>query len=123
MRMSFPALLVLASFFAFAASQAFAAEATFERNYRIKGVVQLSVGTSLGSIHIGVGVPSRIHLICHVKSNRGGNVEASTGSGCIFSERYIPAQQLEDKRSISAKLNGGGPTVRIQTDTGDVRVH
>jgi hypothetical protein len=221
-----------------------AAEASFERSYKIKGLVQLSVGTGLGTIHINLGQPNRIHVIGHVKSDWGGNpedrvqkvadsppismsqavvqiggpqdpaknmsidyeieapaetlvfavsgagditiigvgtrvnlrsgsgdihaseikgelhaqsstgditiggfptadwvidsgsgnielwpasaplnVEASTGSGRIFSDRNFPVQQLEDKRRISAKINGGGPTVRIQTDTGDVRVH
>jgi len=244
MRKSLPLLLVLASFLALAAAPVFGAETTFERNYKVKGVVQLSVGTSLGSIHINVGELNRVHIIGHVKSDWGGNVEdrvqkvadnppvtisqnviqiggpqdpmknlsidyeieapadamvfalsgagditiigvgirlnlrsgsgdihaseikgelhaqsstgditaggiptadwvidsgsgsiefwpasvplnieASTGSGRISSDRNLPVQQLEDKRRISAKLNGGGPTVRIQTDTGDVRVH
>jgi hypothetical protein len=244
MRKSLPPLLVLASFLALAVSPAFASEATFERNYKIKGVIQLSVGTSLGSIHINVGVSNRVHVVGHVKSNWGGNVEdrvqkvadnppvsmsesviqiggpqdpgknmsidyeieapaetmvfalsgagditvigvgtrinlrsgsgdihvsdikgelhaqsstgdiivggvptadwvvdsgsgniefwpataplnvdASTGSGRIFSDRNIPVQQTADKRRISAPLNGGGHTVRIQTDIGDVRVH
>jgi hypothetical protein len=244
MRKSLPLLLVLASFLALAASPVFAAEATFERNYKIKGVVQLSVGTSLGNIHIEVGDSNRVHIIGHVKSNWGGNVddrvqkvadnppitmtpsivqiggpqdpaksmsidyeieapaativfalsgageitvigvgtrinlhsgsgdihvsevkgelhvqsstgdvtvggiptanwvidsgsgnielwpataplnvEASTGSGRIFSDHNLPVQQMDDKRRISASLNGGGPTVRIQTDSGDVHVH
>jgi hypothetical protein len=226
------------------ASPAFGAEAIFERNYKIKGVVQLSVGTSLGNIHINLGESNRVHITGHVKSDWGGNVEdrvqkvadnppvsmnesiiqvggpqdpmknmsidyeieipantmvfalsgageitvigvgtrinlrsgsgdihvseikgelhaqsstgdiiaggiptadwvidsgsgsielwpaaaplnveASTGSGRITSDRNLPVQQMEDKRRISAKLNGGGPTVRIQTDSGDVRVH
>jgi hypothetical protein len=244
MRKLLPVLLVLASFLALAISPVFGAEATFERNYKIKGVVQLSVGTSLGNIHISVGESNRIHIIGHVKSDWGGNVddrvqkvadnppvslsesiiqvggpqdpmknmtidyeveapantmvfassgageitvigagsrvnlrsgsgdihvseikgelhaqsstgditaggiptadwvidsgsgsielwaataplnvEATTGSGRILSDRNLPVQQAEDKRRISAKLNGGGPTVRIQTDSGDVRVH
>jgi hypothetical protein len=244
MRRSLPLLLVLASFVALAVAPVFAAEATFERNYKVKGLIQLSVGTSLGSIHINVGAPNRVHVIGHVRSDWGGNVEdrvqkvadsppvsmsqnvvqiggpqdpaknmsidyeieapaetmvyalsgagditvigvgtrlnlrsgsgdihaseikgelhaqsstgditvagiptadwvvdsgsgsielwpasaplnieASTASGRIFSDRNLPVQQLEDKRRISAKLNGGGPTVRIQTDLGDVRIH
>jgi hypothetical protein len=244
MRRSLPLLLVLASFLAMAAVPAFAAEATFERNYKVKGVIQLSVGTSLGNIHINVGASDRVHVIGHVKSDWGGNVEdrvqkvadnppvimsqnviqiggpqdpmknmsidyeidapaatmvfalsgageitvigvgtrvnlrsgsgdihasdikgelhvqsstgnitvggtptadwvidsgsgdiefwpanaplnveASTASGRISSDRNIPIQQTEDKRRISAKLSGGGPTVRIQTDTGDVLIH
>ncbi len=244
MRKSLPLPLVLVSFLALAASPVFAAEATFERSYKVKGVIQLSVGTTLGSIHINVGASDRVHVIGHVRSDWGGNVEdrvqkvadnppvsisesviqiggpqdpaknmsidyeieapantmlfaisgagditviavgtrvnlrsgsgdihvsdikgelhaqsntgsitvggiptadwvvdsgsgdiefwpataplnveASTASGRIFSDRNIPVQQTTDKRRISAKLNGGGPTVRIQTDTGDVRVH
>jgi hypothetical protein len=245
MRKSLPLLLVLGSFLLLAAAPAFAAETSFERTYKIKGLIQLSVGTSLGSIYINVGAPNRIHLVGHVKSDWGGNVEdrvtkiannppivmsqnivqigapnqdpmknlsvdyeievpaetmifavsgagditvigvgvrvnlrsgsgdihasaikgqlhaqsstgdivvggvptadwvidsgsgsielwpataplnveASTGTGRIFSDHNLPVQQMEDRRRISAKLNGGGPTVRIQTDTGDVHIH
>jgi hypothetical protein len=244
MRKSLPLVFVLASLFALAASPVFAAEATFERNYKIKGLIQLSVGTGLGSIHINAGAANRVHVIGHVKSDWGGNVEdrvqkvadnppismtqtviqiggpqdpaknmsidyeieapadtmvyalsgagditvigvgarvnlhsgsgdihaseikgvlhaqsstgditvggfptadwvvdsgsgnlelwpataplnvdASTGSGRIFTDRNLPVQQLDDKRRISARLNGGGPTVRMQTDSGDVHVH
>lgn len=69
MRKLLSLLLVLASFLSLAASSAFAAEASFERSYKVKGLIQLSVGTSLGSIHINVGAPNRIHLIGHVKSD------------------------------------------------------
>ena len=244
MRKSLPLLLVLASFLASAASPAFAAEATFERNYKVKGLIQLSVGTSLGSIHINVGAADRVHVVGHVRSDWGGNVEdrvqkvadsppvsmsqnviqiggpqepmknlsidyeidapantmvfaqsgageitivgvgirvnirsgsgdihaseikgelhaqSSTGditaggiptadwvidsgsgnvelwpanaplnvegattSGRIFSDRNLPIKQMEDKRRISARLNGGGPNVHLQTDSGDIRVH
>ena len=52
MRKPLPLVLALASFLALAAIPVFAAETTFERNYKVKGPIQLSVGTSLGSIHI-----------------------------------------------------------------------
>jgi hypothetical protein len=245
MRKSLPLLLVLTSFLALASYSAFAAETSFERNYKVKGLIQLSVGTGLGTIHITAGDPNRVHVIGHVKSDWGGNPEdrvqkvadnppvamslnvvqlgapnqdpaknmsidyeieappesmvfavsgagditvigvgtrinlrsgsgdihvsdvkgqlhaqsstgditiggiptgdwvidsgsgnielwsasnpltldASTGSGRILSDQNLPVQQLEDKRRVSAKLHGGGPTVRITTDTGDVRVH
>jgi hypothetical protein len=237
-------LPALASILASAASPVFAAEAVFERNFKVKGVMQLSVGTSLGNIRINVGAPNRIHVIGHVRSDWGGNVdarvqkiadnppinqtqniiqigapqdpmknmsidyeieapadtmlfavsgageitvigagsrinlrsgsgdihaseikgelhaqtstgditvggvptadwvvdsgsgnielwpaaaplnvEASTASGRIYSDRNIHVDQLQDKRRISASLNGGGPVVRITTDTGDVHVH
>jgi hypothetical protein len=75
MRRSLPLLLVLTSFLVLAAAPVFAAEATFERNYKVKGLIQLSVGTSLGSIHINVGSPNRVHVIGRVRSDWGGNVE------------------------------------------------
>jgi hypothetical protein len=244
MQKSLPPLVVLACLLALTAAPVFGAETTFERNYKVKGVIQLSVGTSLGSIRINAGASDRVHVIGHVKSDWGGNVddriqkvadnppvsmsqniiqiggpqdpmknmsidyeidapantmvfalsgageitvigigtrinlrsgsgdihasdikgelhvqsstgditasgvptadwvidsgsgniefwpasvplnlEATTASGRIFSDRNIPVQQTEDKRRISTKLNGGGPPVRLQTDTGDVRVH
>jgi hypothetical protein len=245
MRKLLPLLLFLASVLALATSPAFAAESSFERSYKVKGLIQVSVGTGLGSIRINVGAPNRVHVIGHVKSDWGGNpearvqkvadsppvgmsenviqlgapnqdpaknmsidyeieapaesmifavsgagditvigvgtrinlrsgsgdihvsevrgqlhaqsstgditiggvptgdwlidsgsgsielwsatapltVEASTGNGRILSDQNLPVQQLEDKRRVSAKLNGGGPTVRISTDTGDVHVH
>jgi hypothetical protein len=244
MRKSLTLLLVLAPFLAWATLPALGVETTFERNFKVKGPVQISVGTSLGSIHINVSESNRIHIVGHVKSDWGGNVEdrvqkvadnppiamsqnilqiggpqdpmknlsidydieapadaivfalsgagditvigvgvrlnlrsgsgdihasdikgelhahsstgditaggiptanwvidsgsgsiefwpanaplnleASTGSGRILSDRNFPVQQTDDKRLISAKLNGGGPTVHIQTDSGDVRLH
>jgi hypothetical protein len=244
MRKSLPLLPVLVSILASAATPAFAAEAIFERTFKVKGVMQLSVGTGLGSIRINVGAPNRIHVVGHVKSDWGGNVDArvqkvadnppidqsqniihigvpqdpmknmsidyeieapadtmlfavsgageitvigagsrinlrsgsgdihaseikgelhvqtstgditiggvptadwvvdsgsgniefwpataplnvdaSTASGRIYSDRNIHVDQLQDKRRISASLNGGGPVVRITTDTGDVHVH
>src|SRR5271166_4811143 len=75
MRRSLSLLLVLASSLALTCSSAFAAQAVFERNYKVKGLIQLSVGTGLGSIRINAGPPNRIHVIGHVRSDWGGNVE------------------------------------------------
>jgi DUF4097 and DUF4098 domain-containing protein YvlB len=93
----------------------------------IKG--ELHAQTSTGDITVG-GVPTADWVV----DSGSGNIEfwpagaplsaeASTGSGRIYSDRNFPVQQLEDKRRISFKINGGGPVVRITTDTGDVRVH
>ena len=75
MRKPLALLLVLAPFLALAASPAFAAQATFERSFKVKGPLQLSVGTGLGNIRIIVGEPNRLHVIGHVKSDWGGNVD------------------------------------------------
>lgn len=90
---------------------------------------ELHAQSSTGDITIG-GIPTGDWVI---DSGSGSielwaataplNVEASTGSGRILSDQNLPVQQLEDKRRVSAKLNGGGPTIRITTDTGDVRIH
>ena len=61
---------------ALAAAPAFGAEAQFERNFKVKGQVQLSVGTSgEGTIHLTVGRSDRVHVVGHVRSNWGGNVD------------------------------------------------
>lgn len=54
----------------------------------------------------------------------GGFVlDASTGSGSVHTDHEMSVQGAFDRHHITGKVNGGGPTVRIQTGSGDVRIH
>jgi hypothetical protein len=53
----------------------------------------------------------------------GFTLDASTGSGSIHTEHEMAVQGSFDKHHITGKVGGGGPTVRAQTGSGDVRVH
>ncbi|MGP8173377.1 MAG: DUF4097 family beta strand repeat-containing protein [Terracidiphilus sp.] len=50
-------------------------------------------------------------------------LDAETGSGSIHTDREMLTQGSSDHHHITGKLNGGGPTVRIETGSGDIRVH
>jgi DUF4097 and DUF4098 domain-containing protein YvlB len=50
-------------------------------------------------------------------------LDASTGSGSIHTDREMMTQGSSDHHHLTGKLNGGGPTVRISTGSGDIRVH
>jgi hypothetical protein len=56
-------------------------------------------------------------------SGAGMNIDASTGSGSIHSDREIATQGTINRHHITGKINGGGPEVRIETGSGDVRIH
>lgn len=50
-------------------------------------------------------------------------LDAETGSGSVHTDREMMTQGSTDRHHVTGKLNGGGPTVRIETGSGDVRVH
>lgn len=50
-------------------------------------------------------------------------LDASTGSGSIQTEPKMEMQGSFDRHHVTGKINGGGPTVRVQTGSGDIRVH
>ncbi len=50
-------------------------------------------------------------------------IEASTGSGSIHVDEDGIDRTHEDKHSLSAKVRGGGPMVRVETGSGDIRIH
>jgi Putative adhesin len=50
-------------------------------------------------------------------------LDASTGSGTVHTDREMLTQGSSDRHHITGKLNGGGPTVRIETGSGDIRIH
>lgn len=51
------------------------------------------------------------------------NLDASTGSGDVHSDPPLLTHGSTDRHHITGEINGGGPTVRIETGSGDVRVH
>ena len=55
--------------------------------------------------------------------NTGFTLDASTGSGSVHTDHEMAVQGSFDRHHIVGKINGGGPTVRIQTGSGDVRIH
>jgi DUF4097 and DUF4098 domain-containing protein YvlB len=50
-------------------------------------------------------------------------LDASTGSGGIHTDMEMLTQGSSNHHHVSGKVNGGGPTVRIETGSGDIRVH
>jgi DUF4097 and DUF4098 domain-containing protein YvlB len=89
----------------------------------------LRASTGSGDIKIG-GAPSSPWRL----ETGSGNVEfwagnaamtldASTGSGNIHTDKEMLTQGTNDHHHVTGKINGGGPTVRISTGSGDIRVH
>ena len=68
------------------------------------------LGTGSGSVEFWAG-------------NAGFTLDASTGSGSVHTDQEMAVQGSFDKHHIVGKVHGGGPTVRIETGSGDVRVH
>jgi beta-lactamase regulating signal transducer with metallopeptidase domain len=50
-------------------------------------------------------------------------LDVSTGSGSLTTDREMLVQGSLDRHHIKGNLNGGGPTVRAQTGSGDIRLH
>lgn len=51
------------------------------------------------------------------------NLDASTGSGSVHTDQEMAVQGSFDRHHTVGKIHGGGPTVRMQTGSGDIRVH
>jgi hypothetical protein len=61
-----------------------------------------------------------------VTLNVGGahfTLDASTGSGSVHSDPPISTHGALERHHIQGDINGGGPTVRIETGSGDIRIH
>ncbi|MGO9340221.1 MAG: DUF4097 family beta strand repeat-containing protein [Terracidiphilus sp.] len=50
-------------------------------------------------------------------------LDAESGSGSIHTDREMLTQGSNDHHHVTGKLNGGGPTVRVETGSGDIRIH
>ena len=85
-------------------------------------------GTGSGNIKVA-GTPSTDWKLetgsGNIEYSAGGaafTLDASTGSGSIHTEQEMLTQGSTDHHHVSGKINGGGPTVRIETGSGDIRV-
>ncbi len=61
-----------------------------------------------------------------VTLNTGGahfTLDASTGSGDVHSDPPISTHGTLDRHHVVGDINGGGPAVRVETGSGDIRIH
>jgi beta-lactamase regulating signal transducer with metallopeptidase domain len=56
-------------------------------------------------------------------SNAPLTLDAFTGSGSVTAEHEMMVKGTFDHHHIQGTLNGGGPTIRLQTGSGDIQVH
>ena len=89
----------------------------------------LRAGTGSGDIKI-TGTPSNPwHLETGSGSvefwpgSAGLTLDASTGSGSVHTDHEMLTQGSSDRHHVTGKIGGGGPTVRIETGSGDIRIH
>ncbi len=89
----------------------------------------LKAETGSGSIKLG-GAPT---ASWNIQTGSGsvdlwpGNtaltLDAETGSGTVHSDREVTTQGDSDRHHLTGKLNGGGPTVHIETGSGNIRIY
>jgi hypothetical protein len=89
----------------------------------------LRAETGSGNIKLG-GAPT---ASWHIETGSGSveywaggaalTLDAETGSGSVHTDREMVTQGSSDRRHVTGKLNGGGPTVRIETGSGSIRIH
>jgi len=66
--------------------------------------------TGSGSIHLAVGGSAKF------------NLNAETGSGSVHIDQPILMQGALNKHHVSGAVNGGGPTIRTSTGSGDITI-
>lgn len=66
--------------------------------------------TGSGSLHLNVGSATKFTL------------DADTGSGSIHIDQPHSTQGDPNRHHITAAVNGGGPTIRAQTGSGDIQI-
>ena len=76
-------------------------------------------GTPTGPWHLGTG-SGNVELWV---GDAPLTLDAESGSGSIHTDREMLTQGSNDKHHVTGKLNGGGPVVRVETGSGDIRVH
>jgi hypothetical protein len=96
---------------------------------RIDGVVGgLKAGTGSGDIEIQGQPTSEWKLetgsggVTLAVGNAHFSLDASTGSGNVHSDPPISTHGSLEKHHIMGDINGGGPTVRVETGSGDIRI-
>ncbi|MGH9596551.1 MAG: DUF4097 family beta strand repeat-containing protein, partial [Edaphobacter sp.] len=65
--------------------------------------------TGSGSVRLAVG-------------NAHFNLDADTGSGGINVSQPITMQGSLNRHHVSGPVNGGGPTIRVSTGSGDIQI-
>jgi DUF4097 and DUF4098 domain-containing protein YvlB len=55
--------------------------------------------------------------------NAPATLDASTGSGEVTTDHEMTVQGSFDHHHIRGNLNGGGPTIRVQTGSGEIHIH
>lgn len=50
-------------------------------------------------------------------------LDASTGSGSVHSDPPLTTHGSLERHHVTGDINGGGPTVRVETGSGDIRIH
>ena len=96
---------------------------------RVNGVIGgLKAGTGSGDIEIQ-GQPTsdwKLETGSGSVTLRAGNahfsLDASTGSGTVHSDPPITTHGSLEKHHIMGDINRGGPTVRVETGSGDIRI-
>ena len=94
-------------------------------------VVLRRVTTGSGSVHLTLAQGSTIESGALVQTGSGSveirmpsstraDLRINTGSGGIHCDLPVTAQGDADKHSLTGTLNGGGPTLRVNTGSGSV---
>ena len=89
----------------------------------------LQAGTGSGNIKVDgtPAAPWRLHTgsgsVELWTNNAGLTLDASTGSGSIHSDRDIVSHGTMDHHHVKGAIGGGGPEVRVETGSGNIRVH
>ena len=66
--------------------------------------------TGSGSVRLELGPQARL------------NLNASTGSGSIRTQQSLSVQGDLNRHHVIGSINGGGPTVRVNTGSGDIEI-
>ncbi|HEV2280374.1 MAG TPA: DUF4097 family beta strand repeat-containing protein [Acidobacteriaceae bacterium] len=97
---------------------------------RLQGVDgSLYAHTGSGDIEVGGHPGSNWKLETGsgtVTINSGGahfTLDASTGSGSVHSDPPLTTHGSLNRHHVQGDINGGGPTVRVSTGSGDIRIH
>ena len=126
---------------------AMAAEATFQRDLKVSGRVELSIATGSGNIHVTRGSDSVVHVFGRVKSNWGGSEEKvreiaanppieQTGNIIRIGQRHqnlhnisieyeiqAPAASYLDANSGSGNITSEGVGENVKLNTGSGNIH
>jgi DUF4097 and DUF4098 domain-containing protein YvlB len=89
----------------------------------------LKAETGSGNIKLG-GAPTSswniqtgLGSVDYWSGNAALTLDAETGLGSVHTDREVTAQGDSDRHHLTGKLNGGGPTVHIETGSGNIRIY